>query len=319
MIGGLKRAGVSVVCYLPDSLFKELYPALDADPDLRTVRVTNEGEGAAICGGVFLSGKRAALVMENSGLRAAAEPLARLGLGAGIPVIMLMSYRGELGENNWWAIPHGITMEPVLDALRTPYRVVREADEIERAITDAYDLVLRRLPPLGRRPRRGAGPVRRYDCMTALDGLLAGDELVIVSLGASVDEWYNAAPADARREPVPAAAGLRHRRRPWAWPSGCRTGGSSPSTPTAACCSTSASWPPWATSSRRTCSSWCGTTSATSRSAARPRTPPRAGSTWPPSPAARAWTTRAPRRTLEEFTEPGQGRPERQPPLRDRR
>ena len=139
VIGGLKRAGVSVVCYLPDSLLKELYPALDADPELRVIRVTNEGEGAAICGGVFLSGKRAALVMENSGVRAAAEPLARLGLGAGIPVIMLMSYRGELGENNWWAIPHGITMEPVLDALRVPYRVVREEEKIERAITDAYD------------------------------------------------------------------------------------------------------------------------------------------------------------------------------------
>jgi len=139
VISGLKRAGVSVVCYLPDSLFKELYPALDADPGLRTVRVTNEGEGAAICGGVFLSGKRAALVMENSGLRAATEQLARLGLGAGIPVIMVMSYRGELGENNWWAIPHGITMVPVLDALRTPYRIVRNAGEVERAITDAYD------------------------------------------------------------------------------------------------------------------------------------------------------------------------------------
>lgn len=114
VIGGLKRAGVSVVCYLPDSLFKELYPALDADPDIRTVRVTNEGEGAAICGGVFLSGQRAAL-------------------------IMVMSYRGELGENNWWAIPHGITMEPLLDALRVPYRIVRDVGQIERAITDAFD------------------------------------------------------------------------------------------------------------------------------------------------------------------------------------
>ena len=138
MIRGLKRAGVSIVCYLPDSLFKELYPALDADPDLRTIPVTNEGEGAAICGGVFLSGKRAVLVMENSGLRASVEPLARMGLGAGIPVVMLMSYRGDLGENNWWAIPHGITMEPVLQALRIPYRVVREEEAIETAIADAY-------------------------------------------------------------------------------------------------------------------------------------------------------------------------------------
>ncbi|GJE27850.1 thiamine pyrophosphate-binding protein [Methylobacterium organophilum] len=138
VLRGLKKAGVSVACYLPDSLFKPLYPALDADPDIRTIPVTNEGEGAAICGGVFLSGKRAVLVMENSGLRASVEPLARMGLGAGIPVVMLMSYRGELGENNWWAIPHGITMEPVLQALRVPYRVVREEAEVERSIEDAY-------------------------------------------------------------------------------------------------------------------------------------------------------------------------------------
>ena len=138
VIRGLRQAGVSIVCYLPDSLLKELYPALDADPTIRTIRVTNEGEGAAICGGVFLSGKRTALVMENSGLRAAAEPLARMGLGAGIPVVMLMSYRGELGENNWWAIPHGITMEPMLDALRIPFQVVRDEAAVEGAIADAF-------------------------------------------------------------------------------------------------------------------------------------------------------------------------------------
>ena len=137
VIRGLKKAGVSVVCYLPDSLFKELYPALDADPDIRTIRVTNEGEGAAICGGVFLSGKKAALVMENSGLRASVEPLARMGLGAGIPVVMLMSYRGELGENNWWAIPHGMTMEPLLKAMQIPYRLVDHEADIERAVHDA--------------------------------------------------------------------------------------------------------------------------------------------------------------------------------------
>jgi sulfopyruvate decarboxylase subunit alpha len=139
IISGLKAAGVSVVCYLPDSLFKELYPALDRDPDIRTIRVTNEGEGAAICGGLFLSGKRAALIMENSGLRASIEPLARMGLGAGIPVIMLMSYRGDLGENNWWAVPHGMTMEPMLSAMRIPYRVVDQEDQIERSIQDAFE------------------------------------------------------------------------------------------------------------------------------------------------------------------------------------
>jgi sulfopyruvate decarboxylase subunit alpha len=138
VIGALKAAGVSVACYLPDSLLKELYPALDSDPDIRTIRVTNEGEGAAICGGIWLSGKRAVLVMENSGLRASIEPLARMGMGAGIPVVMLMSYRGDLGENNWWAIPHGMTMEPLLQAMRIPYRIVDQEKDIARAIHDAF-------------------------------------------------------------------------------------------------------------------------------------------------------------------------------------
>src|SRR6516165_10279106 len=137
VIAGLKAVGVSVVCYLPDSLLKELYPALDHDPDIRTIRVTNEGEGAAICGGIWLSGKKSALVMENSGLRAAIEPLARMGMGAGIPVVMVMSYRGDLGENNWWAIPHGMTMEPLLKAMQIPYRVVTREADIERAVHDA--------------------------------------------------------------------------------------------------------------------------------------------------------------------------------------
>jgi sulfopyruvate decarboxylase subunit beta len=35
--------------------------------------------------------------------------------------------------------------------------------------------------------------MKRYDCMERLGALLK-DELVILSLGASVDEWYNAAP-----------------------------------------------------------------------------------------------------------------------------
>lgn len=102
--------------------------------------MTNEGEGAAICAGLWLSGKRAALVMENSGIRVAAEPLARLGLGARIPMVTMMNYRGDIGEPNWWAIPHGITMEPVLNTLRTPYKIVSRVDEIRPTIKKSFTI-----------------------------------------------------------------------------------------------------------------------------------------------------------------------------------
>ncbi|MBI2880101.1 MAG: sulfopyruvate decarboxylase [Candidatus Tectomicrobia bacterium] len=137
-VEALKEAGVSIAVYLPDSYLKELYEAVVKDPDIRSVCVTNEGEGVAICGGVFASGKRAVMIMENSGIRVAAEPLARMGLGHGVPVVMIMSYRGDIGEKNWWGVPHGITMEPILQALRIPYRVVRRDGEIKEAILDAF-------------------------------------------------------------------------------------------------------------------------------------------------------------------------------------
>ncbi len=128
---GLKEAGVSIVCYLPDSHLKELYEAIVADPELRSVCVTNEGEGVAICGGVWTSGKRAVMIMENSGIRVASEPLARMGLGHGIPVVMIMSYRGEFGERNWWGSRTGPrwsrSSRPCGSPTRSPAKTKRSA------------------------------------------------------------------------------------------------------------------------------------------------------------------------------------------------
>ena len=71
--------------------------------------------------------------------------------------------------------------------------------------------------------------MKRYDCMTLLAKRLK-DELVILSLGASVDEWYNAAPhmraaslfqqqlGCVTPQAFGLAAGLPHRRRRSYWP-----------------------------------------------------------------------------------------------------
>jgi sulfopyruvate decarboxylase subunit alpha len=51
---------------------------------------------------------------------------------------MVMSYRGDLGENKWWAVPHGMTMEPLLNAMAIPYRVIDEEARVAAAIRDAF-------------------------------------------------------------------------------------------------------------------------------------------------------------------------------------
>jgi len=126
------------VACLPDSGFFELYNLIRDDPALQLVPVTNEGEGVCIAAGAWLGGERAIMVMENSGLRVASEALARLGIKSGIPALLLMSYRGSLGDGNWWAINHGITMEPMLKALRIPYHVLEKDEDIEGSLQRAF-------------------------------------------------------------------------------------------------------------------------------------------------------------------------------------
>lgn len=100
-----------------------------------------------MCAGAWLGGRKTALVMENSGLRVASEYIARIGLGTGVPVTMILSYRGDVGETEHWGIPHGIVVEPLLDALRVPYLVVREIERLRPAVKRAHRISEAQLHP----------------------------------------------------------------------------------------------------------------------------------------------------------------------------
>src|SRR5262249_51106509 len=94
IIHGLKEAKVEIVASLPESLLKKLYPMLAQDEHIRYIQVSSEIDLPGIVAGAYFGGKRAVMVMENSGIRQACEPLARLLFGHRIPLVMLMPHRG---------------------------------------------------------------------------------------------------------------------------------------------------------------------------------------------------------------------------------
>jgi len=134
VIRGLKRRRQH--CLLPAGFpVKQLYPALDADPVSAPIRVTNEVRAPASAAGCFCPARRPAL-MENSG-RAHRSSFGRMA-GAGIPVVMLMSYRGELGEKQLVGDStrhhHGAGAGCAADSVSGG----AGGRQIERAIADAY-------------------------------------------------------------------------------------------------------------------------------------------------------------------------------------
>jgi sulfopyruvate decarboxylase subunit alpha len=146
-LAALKEAGIDFVSGLPDGWQRNLHELIEADPDIRYVPVCNEGVGFSVCAGAWLGGRKSALVMENSGLRVASEYIARISLGTGVPVVLLLSYRGDVGETEHWGIPHGIVVEPLLNALRIPYVVVRHQQDLRRSIKRAFRISEAQLHP----------------------------------------------------------------------------------------------------------------------------------------------------------------------------
>lgn len=137
VVEALKQGGVDFVASLPDTWMGDVADRIATDPAFQFVPVTNEGEGLAICAGAWLTGKRTALLLENSGLLLATHQLETVCTKYEIPVLLLVAYRGHVGDGVWWLQPLGARVERILEALDVRYVVVSRTDEIQAAVRDA--------------------------------------------------------------------------------------------------------------------------------------------------------------------------------------
>ncbi len=147
-VRGLEDAGIDFVSGLPDGWQRNLHEMVEKHDSFHYAPACNEGVAFSMCAGAWLGGKKSALIMENSGIRVASEYIARISLGTGVPVTLLCSYRGDVGETEHWGIPHGIVAEPLLQALRVKYLVVRHVEDLRKSIVRAKRLSEAALHPV---------------------------------------------------------------------------------------------------------------------------------------------------------------------------
>ena len=94
------------------------------DKHFTYVPVSNEAIGVGVCAGAYLSGKRPALLVPTSGLLVAAWPLTSICMAWGLPLLLLIPYRGDIGDAFWLMGPYKDTTEPLLKVLNAPYSVI---------------------------------------------------------------------------------------------------------------------------------------------------------------------------------------------------
>ena len=132
----LIEAGVWLFAYVPDAGNKHLIELADAHPVARTVLLTTEEEGIALCAGADLVGKRAILCMQSSGVGNCPNFLT-LAKGAGFPILMMVSMRGGPKEQNPWQKPMGEAVEPILHAMGVATFDIHTSQELGPAMETA--------------------------------------------------------------------------------------------------------------------------------------------------------------------------------------
>jgi len=132
----LKDADVRQVAYVPDAGHSELIKLSIADNAIREVPLTTEQEGVAVLTGAWLGGEAGALLMQSSGV---GNVINMLGTAneCRIPLLMLVTMRGEWGEFNPWQVPMGQATEKALRAAGVIIHRVDEPDRVAETVDSA--------------------------------------------------------------------------------------------------------------------------------------------------------------------------------------
>ena len=140
ILTGLKRAGINFVVSFPCILLQEAIAAIDSERSFKHIRVTREEEGIGICTGAFLGGKKPTIIMQNSGLGNSINALASLIKFYQIPLLMIISHRGVLGEEVAAQVPMGLATPKLLQALEIPFFEPISPGNISEAISYAQSV-----------------------------------------------------------------------------------------------------------------------------------------------------------------------------------
>jgi phosphonopyruvate decarboxylase len=92
------RRGYDFYSGVPCSFLKPLINHVINEDSLTYVAASNEGDAVAVASGAHLGGRKSAAIFQNSGLGNAVNPLTSLNATFKIPILVIVTLRGEAGQ-----------------------------------------------------------------------------------------------------------------------------------------------------------------------------------------------------------------------------
>ncbi len=144
----LKTCDIKLLSALPETWLVHLIRMAEDDPAMTLVRLAKEEEAVGLSAGAHLAGVKSAMLMQNHGFLASINGIVSLAHLYRIPLLMLISFRGEFGERDPWQTEGGGVTEELLRALRIPHARLDDPSHVLQRIRKAQTLADSSLRPV---------------------------------------------------------------------------------------------------------------------------------------------------------------------------
>ncbi len=126
---GIHAVGCRDVVYVPDNPLSHVLRVFEQQyTDTRLLLATREEEAFGIAAGLYLGGKMPTVMLQSSGLGNSLNALTSLLIPYQIPVLMVVSMRGDAGEWNAAQVPMGRAVREIFDAINISHTTVESAE-----------------------------------------------------------------------------------------------------------------------------------------------------------------------------------------------
>ena len=135
----LSASGVRQIPYVPDGGLDVLLNLCADDNLMRTVLLSSEQEGVGMAAGAWLGGERSALLMQSSGVGNCINALSVVRT-CRMPLLMIVTMRGEWREFNPWQLPMGQGAAAHLEQSGVTVKRVEDGDAAGEMVAGAATL-----------------------------------------------------------------------------------------------------------------------------------------------------------------------------------
>jgi sulfopyruvate decarboxylase TPP-binding subunit len=142
----LRDTGFDFFTGVPDSTFKLVLREIEMRPEFGYVPAVSENVAIGLAVGAYLGGRRPVVLMQNSGLALALNPLASLAALYRVPLLLVVGWRGHDGKDSPEHSLIGASTLLLLEALGLPL-YVPDADSLERDLRQAARTMEERRAP----------------------------------------------------------------------------------------------------------------------------------------------------------------------------